>query len=181
MLVLLTMIIRPYAHTFWMDRLFIALCTIATILLWRKPTFPNRSAGLATSWLGPLLIALWSMFLAILNPLQESASTQVDPSRASIILAFNALILFCFLKGCIGALVMVWLFRGYGLIPWCALTAVAWPHRLHIGRLKTESSAKRMEAAAQKYPQPLWWLPALCFLLMGWLQGIFIAWAVRGF
>jgi hypothetical protein len=65
-------------------------------------------------------------------------------------------------RGCVAALVMVWLARGYGAIALMATLAVVLPH------------IRNVRTAAQEYPWRLWWIFPLMPLVFDGLRALVV-------
>ena len=136
-------------------RVIDALSLVAVILvaacalqLSRQREFPRRAEGLATSWIGPFLILATSVTL---RDWVEGGDPGVVAHGTGLVIRTAVL------RGIGGMLVMLWLFRGYGLIPLLASLAAILPGR-----------ASKLREEARGYPWRLWWLgPVLVAVLAG--------------
>lgn len=177
--VLLCVGISLLAPEFTLENLLIALFAVSTEALWKKPEFPHRENGLATSWIGPLLMAGWQvMYLLLIKPHFDTSATQMASVSTTNQMRFNLLLLQLFLQGCVSTLFFLWVFRGYGVVGVIALLETVW-HRPVRLRLQNPSSAVTLRGLITVYPFAIWWVPVTSVLLMHSLKGLIVFWMVR--
>jgi hypothetical protein len=113
---------------------YVAPFAVMTLFLVWQRDFPWRREGLLTSWIGPLLMGLGATSE---EPLWRILAAKGGASGAALLMAVHAIEF---------AILMIWLFRYYGILPLFAMMATVWPHRLkNVGRLNDE------------YPWRWWW------------------------
>lgn len=114
--------------------------------------FPQRAPGLQCSWVGPAIVLVAALAY------QHSAGPSPDSIRvlASIGILQGAVVL-----------LMIWLWRGYGIVPFLCLWG-------HMPRQRAVS-----ERAAESYPWVRWWLVPVAFAALGVLQvAVLVYWLV---
>lgn len=141
--------------------LFLLFCAACTFLLLRNPTFPKRDAGLATSWMGSLLIAVaMIVYVYYFNPTFQALSNQSSPTDTSLKSMDNMLIAGFFLGGCLNAALAYWVEFGYGFVLMSALGVILFPDK-----------SERIERDIQKYPPRWGWLVVIMALIPSWFFG----------
>jgi hypothetical protein len=141
--------------------LFFIFCAVCTFLLLRNPTFPKREAGLATSWMGPLLLAIsMIVYVYYFNRTFQTLSNQTSPTEASLKSMDNMLITGIFLGGCLNAALAYWVEFGHGFVLISALGVILFPDK-----------SERIERDIQKYPPRWGWLVVIMALIPSWFFG----------
>jgi len=108
---------------------------IATLFLARQSDFPNRRGGLLASPIGPVTWSAWSLVYEVY--LSQMVHFSAGAQGALVLFAGRAIV---------GTLLMLWLWRGYGLIPFLAVMATFFPW------------VRNVREAAGQYPWRFWWL-----------------------
>jgi len=143
----------------WAVTTFVSFCLL-TVCLAVLRSFPRRAGGLASSWLGPLILNAGILFdESLLEALPRSGALSVPgiAAQASAQLMVG---------GVIAAILSVWFFRGFGMISFAAAVAVVWP--------RYRDSAFK---AARDYPWRAWWAVPVWFLVLAALSAI-VAWTI---
>jgi len=142
------------ARDLWAVATFASFCLL-TVCLAVLRSFPRRAAGLASSWLGPLIVSAGILFA---ESLLEGFSRNGALSVPAIALQASTQLV---IGGLIAAIMSAWFFRGFGMISFAAAVAVVWP--------RYRETAFR---AARDYPWRAWWAVPAWLLALTALSAI---------
>lgn len=142
-------IVEPGSHMRWS----VAVFGIPTVFLLARRQFPARHPALVGSWVGPALCAACSRACSAWCAPAGGSATVASITAGTV--ACTAAV------GCFEAILMAWLWRGYGLISFLAAAATVWP-----------SASGSIARVAGGYPWRLWWVLPLLMLALAGARGV---------
>lgn len=158
------------ARAYALSNALIVLFALSTALLWHRPTFPHRAAGLATSWMGPLLVAVWNLsWLYLQKPVSFPPG---PPSKEHVVAILQLITAQCLWQGCFSGLFFLWLFRGYGAIAVTALVAALSSRPMFADVSHPSPFAEKLRTRLSDYPFRGWWIIPLTVVLFSWLPAL---------
>ena len=125
----------------------LGVLVIAFVCLATLTEFPRRREGLVSSGIGATMLAVFGHLVARGLVLEGGGARSAPPGHVT---------LWFLLVGILNTGIMVWLLRGFGLVPFMAMAACV-----------VRGRAEEVRTLARRYPWPLWWLVPAVTLGMG--------------